>query len=125
MNTVPHLINWQAGWWLILAAFATGAAVGLFFHKAEFLGGYDALPRRMVRLGHIALAALGMLNILYGLSPLPEPGTFQAVWAGNCLLCGAIAMPAVCFLTAWRTGFRHLFVLPVSLLVVGALLVVL
>src|SRR5687767_2073090 len=112
MNAPPHLMNWQAGWWLILAAFATGALLGLFFHKAEFLGGYDAFPRRLVRLGHIALAALGMLNILYGLSPLPEPGSTQATWAGGCLLAGAIAMPSVCFLTAWRTNFRFAFVVP-------------
>lgn len=118
-------MNWQAGWWLILAAFATGALIGLYFHKPEFLGGYDALPRRMVRLGHIALAALGMLNILYGLSPLPLPGTTHALWAGGCLLAGAVAMPSVCFLTALRTGFRHLFVLPVTLLVAGVLLTVL
>ena len=124
MQAPPHLMNWQAGWWLILAAFATGAVIGLFFHKSEFLGGYDALPRRMVRLGHIALAALGMLNILYGLSPLPVAGSLRAEWAGICLLAGAIAMPAVCFLTAWRTNFRHLFALPVGLLVVGVLLVV-
>jgi hypothetical protein len=125
MNLPSHMMNWQAGWWLILAAFATGALLGLFFHKAEFLGGYDAFPRRLVRLGHIALAALGMLNILYGLSPLPEPGSAQATWAGGCLLFGAMAMPTVCFLTAWRTPFRFAFAVPVGLLVAGVLLVVL
>jgi hypothetical protein len=35
------------------------------------------------------------------------------------MLTGAIAMPAVCFLTGWRTVFRHLFAVPVISLITG------
>ena len=31
-------------------------------------------------------------------------------------MVGAVAMPTVCFLTAWRRPFRHLFALPVTAL---------
>ena len=36
------------------------------------------------------------------------------------LVSGAVLMPTVCFLAAWRKPFRHLFALPVSCLVAGA-----
>src|SRR5690242_6340009 len=98
---MPHALNFIAGWWLVLAAFLTGAAIGLGFHREEFLGGYGSFRRRLLRLGHIALAALGAMNVLYGVSPLPRPESTGSAVAGGLLLAGAIAMPLVCFLAAW------------------------
>jgi hypothetical protein len=120
--TVTHVANWYAGWTLILAAFISGAGVGLFFHRDDFLGGYAAFRRRLVRLGHIALAALGMMNVLFALSPWPAVGRWNARWAGLLWIIGAVAMPAVCFLTGWRASFRKLFFIPVGALVVAAVL---
>lgn len=111
---MTHSLNFMAGWWLILAAFATGAVIGLGFHREDFLGGYGSFRRRLARLGHIALAALGGLNVLYGLAPVPA-----SAWPGWFLLAGAIAMPVVCFLSAWKALFRHLFFIPVVLLLAG------
>jgi hypothetical protein len=116
-----HLQNWQAGWWLILAAFLTGASLGLSFHHDDFLGGYGSFRRRVLRLGHIALAALGMLNILYSLSPWPVSGDWHAAAASLCFVAGGVAMPAVCFLTAWKPLFRHLFALPVTVLTLAVI----
>ena len=59
-----HILNWYAGWILVMAAFITGAAIGLRFHREDFWGGYASFRRRIVRLGHIALAALGMMNVV-------------------------------------------------------------
>jgi hypothetical protein len=116
-----HLLNWQAGWWLILAGFLTGASLGLSFHREEFLGGYGSFRRRLLRLGHIALAALGMLNVLYGLSPWPASGDWYATAASLCFVAGGVAMPAVCFLTAWKPLFRHLFAFPVTFLTLAVI----
>ena len=113
---MPHAFNFTAGWWLILAAFASGAAIGLGFHREEFLGGYGSFRRRLLRLGHIALAALGALNVLYGLSPVAVGAGIHALLPGMLLAAGAVAMPLVCFLSAWRQPFRHLFFVPVVLL---------
>lgn len=118
---VPNPCNWLAGWMLILLAFASGAIIGLGFHRPGFLGGYDSLRRRMVRLGHIAFAALGMMNVLYGLSPAASGVAKQVASCG--LIAGAIAMPLVCFLTAWKTPMRHLFFIPVVSLM-GAVLAI-
>jgi hypothetical protein len=110
-----HPLNWFGGWSLIGLAFVTGAVIGLGFHREDFLGGYASFRRRIIRLGHIALAALGLMNVAYGLSPVPVGRWGEA--ASLCLLGGAVAMPLVCFLTGWRAGFRQLFFVPVMLLV--------
>jgi len=125
MAAMTHPLNLAAGWWLILAAFATGAVLGLGFHREEFLGGYASFRRRLFRLGHIALAALGALNVVYGLSPVSPGLGAPAALPGTLLLAGAIAMPAVCFLSAWREPFRRLFPIPVVLLVAAVLLIAL
>ena len=114
-----HALNFTAGWWLILAAFATGAGIGMGFHREDVLGGYGSFRRRLARLGHIALAALGGLNVLYGLAPVPACAV-----PGWLLLAGGIAMPAACFLSAWKPVFRHLFFIPVVLLVSGVGLII-
>lgn len=111
--SLPHLLNWTFGWWLLFSGFLTGAALGLFFHREEFLGGYNSWTRRLCRLGHIAQVALGMLNVLYGLSPLPEPATVASAIASAGFIAGGVSMPLVCFLSAWRPVFRHFFFVPV------------
>jgi hypothetical protein len=122
MNGPIHPLNWQAGWLLVLAAFATGALIGLAFHREDFLGGYSSFRRRLLRLGHIALAALGMMNVLFSLSPWPPAGTWPGHAASMCFVAGGITMPAACFLTAWRTPFRHVFPIPVIALVLAVVL---
>lgn len=116
----PHALNWTFGWWLIGSAFVTGAGIGLLFHREDFWGGYASFRRRIVRLGHIAQAALGMMNVLYGLSPRPDPSSWQAEAASICFVIGGLSMPMVCFLTGWKKPFRRLFFLPVVSLLLAA-----
>jgi hypothetical protein len=118
---MAHPVNFIAGWGLILAAFASGALIGLGFHREDFLGGYNSFRRRLLRLGHIALAALGTLNVVYGLAPVATGPGPVALLPGRLLLAGAVAMPLVCFLSAWRQPFRHLFFVPVGLLVAAVI----
>src|SRR5262249_55873160 len=122
MNGPTHPLNWYVGWGLILSAFGTGAILGLFFHQEDFLGGYVSFRRRIVRLGHIALAALGMMNVLFALSPWPASGQWPAHPASWGFVVGGVTMPAVCFLAGWRESFRHLFVVPVASLVLAVAL---
>ena len=107
-------INLLAGWIGFLAGAATGALMGLFFHREDWLGGYGSFPRRMLRLGHIACFGLGLINILFALSVahLP-PSTAPVLRIGSLLLVvGMITMPLNCFLTAWQKPFRHAFFIP-------------
>lgn len=116
------MINWYFGWGMILTAFITGAAIGLYFHRDDFLGGYASFRRRILRLGHIALAALGMINILFAISTPAGSQSPQMQAASICFMIGGATMPGVCFLSAWRAGFRRLFFIPVSALVAAGIL---
>jgi hypothetical protein len=119
MDCPTHILNWYFGWVSVLLAFGTGAAIGLFFHREDFLGGYVSFRRRIVRLGHIAQAALGMMNVIYAMSPWPTAERWEAGPASIAFVVGGISMPLVCFLSGWRESFRHLFFIPVTALVLA------
>jgi hypothetical protein len=116
-----------ATWLGLLAGVLSGAAMGLFFHREDWLGGYGSYPRRLIRLGHISFFGLGLLNALFALTiafiPWSEFTGFATGVASIGLLTGAITMPLCCFLSAWRKQFRFLFPIPVGSLFVGTALV--
>lgn len=117
---VVPLINEACGWLLVGLGIAAGIWMGIGFRQDGWLGGYDAWPRRLVRLGHIALIALGMLNILFAQSAARI--ALSLVWldiAGWSLVAGAVLMPTCCAIAAFRRGAVGLFVLPVVCLGVG------
>ncbi|MEZ5360477.1 MAG: hypothetical protein R3F48_16815 [Candidatus Zixiibacteriota bacterium] len=112
-------INLIAGWTSILAGFIAGAAIGLFFYKENWLGGYSDWQRRMTRLGHISFFGIGIINVAYALSaPRIVTAPFESI-ISTLLLIGLVSMPLVCFLSAYKMFFRHLFPIPVISLIVG------
>ncbi len=115
------MINWYFGWSLILTAFVTGAIIGIFFYDENFLGGYSSFRRRILRLGHIAMAALGTINVLYGLSQMAMETSVRPGVAALGFVIGGTTMPLVCFLSSWHVGFRHFFFVPVSALIIAAI----
>lgn len=107
--------NMLAGWTGMILGLLSGGLIGLFFHEDAFAGGYGSFRRRMMRLGHVAFFGLGILNVLFALTVTAgavTPG--YPVVASISLIAGAILMPAICFLTAWKEPFRHVFALPVA-----------
>lgn len=118
---IAHPLNWYAGWILLLGAFVTGAAIGLGFHDETFWGGYTSFRRRIVRLGHISLAALGMLNLLFAVTVTQTARPAQI--ASVLLVVGAITMAGTCFLSGWKSHFRHLFFIPVLSLAAAVVLI--
>jgi len=106
--------NIIAGWTGIAIGIVCGAGIGLFFHLEQFLGGYSAFPRRLLRLGHIAFFGLGFINLAFGLTTAGASNQPVAIDIASWLLIvGAALMPVICFLTAWKKVFRHLFPIPV------------
>lgn len=106
--------NMCAGWTGMVFGLLSGAFIGLYFHREDFAGGYRSFRRRMLRLGHVAFFGLGIINVLYSLT-LSSTGvtvSYPAV-ASVSLILAAVLMPLVCFLTAWKKPFRHIFALPV------------
>jgi hypothetical protein len=112
-------INFQVAWLAILIGLITGTVVGLFFHRENWMGGYGSWRRRMIRLGHISFFGTGFLNLAFILSVehlrLDDPPPVAS--AG--LVLGAVSMPVVCFLSAWRDSFRHVFFIPVVSLILA------
>jgi uncharacterized membrane protein YvlD (DUF360 family) len=119
------MVNENFGWISIFLAVTMGLWMGIKFQGEEWLGGYGALARRMVRLAHIALAALGMINIEFGhsvqelaLSPrLLRSASFAFIVAG-------VSMPACCLLIAKNFRRFELFALPVGSLAIALLLTI-
>jgi len=115
--------NLWAGWTGMLFGLVSGALIGLQFHREDFAGGYAAFRRRMLRIGHLAFFGLGIINVLFALT-LTSSGValgYPAV-ASASLAAAVFLMPVVCFLTAWKKPFRHLFPLPVILVAVSFLI---
>jgi len=100
----------------------SGAVLGLFFHRDDWMGGYGSYRRRLARLGHIAFFGLGFVNLLFAATSaeLSLQGSALAI-ASWSLIAGAITMPVCCFLSAWRKPFRHLFPVPVLSVTAGIL----
>ena len=122
-------VHLAATWIGVLAGMLAGAALGLFFHGEGWLGGYGSWRRRLLRLGHVSLFGIALLNLAFALparaggwaaAPPPGSGAASALW-----VAGAVLMPTVCALAAWRKPLRHLFVLPVGSLVGAATLTLL
>jgi hypothetical protein len=116
----------MAGWLGMAGGVVSGAVIGLFFHREDWMGGYGSFRRRMTRLGHISFFGLGFLNLAFALTHHATRGGSaslsgsQLAIASAGLLLGAVTMPTCCFLTAWRKEpFRHLFFIPVTGVAVG------
>lgn len=109
-------------WCSILAGAASGLVMGLWsfggpMPTPEWIGEYDALPRRFLRLTHVALFALGMLHLmlLRQLARTPAgPGLDRAALAA--MAFGNLAMPLALGLAARWEALKYLTPLPAAAL---------
>ena len=114
--------NIITAWVWFLLGILSGILPGLLFQNADWMGGYGSWRRRLTRLGHISFFGLGGLNFAFALTleyyAIEEPQYL----ASALFVSGAVAMPTICYLSAWKKGFRHLFFIPVVSLLIGTLL---
>ena len=115
--------NIRVAWWMIGASMAVGAVLGLWSFGGPVapppgFQAFDDLPRRLVRLGHIAAIALPALNLLY------VPWMARSRWGGparragcRLLLFGTVALPSLLMLAAFWSPGRYLLPLPVTALI--------
>jgi ethanolamine transporter EutH len=119
------MVNEAVGWILVLASLVLGLYMGVKFQREDWLGGYNAFARRMVRLAHIALAALGALNILFAQTvPSLQLDAPLVRTASVCFVIGAVSMPTSCLWLATRRRNFGVFVLPVVCLLTGLILTI-
>ena len=115
--------NVRVAWWMIGGSMAVGAVLGLWSFGGPVapppgFRAFDDLPRRLVRLGHIAAIALPALNLLY------VPWMARSRWGGSArragcrlLLFGTVALPSFLMLAAFWSPGRYLLPIPVTALI--------
>lgn len=108
-----ELVNIYVAWVGMLIGAIVGALSGLFFHKQEWFGGYDSWRRRMLRLGHISLFGIAFINVAFVFTVSYLDIVNYVVLPSRLLIIGAVTMPLICFLSAYKKFFRHLFFIPV------------
>ena len=107
------VLNLWAAWIGISLGLASGTIQGLFFDREDWLGGYGSWPRRLMRLGHISFFGIAFLNLAYANTVWLLGPASHVPLASMLLVAGAVLMPLVCYLAAWKKQLRHLFALPV------------
>ena len=114
IDFIAH-VAFKTAWIGMACGVVSGAVLGLFFHRDDWMGGYGSYRRRMARLGHISFFGLAFVNIAFAVTCLNED--LDPLWAGRAwlgFLAAAYTMPIFCFLSAWRKPFRHGFFIPVT-----------
>lgn len=110
-------------WIGMLLGVLSGALIGLFFHREDWMGGYNSFRRRLTRLGHISFFGLGFINFFFAIShEIAGIEAAMAFPAAIAFTVGAASMPTCCFLCAWKKPFRHLFFIPVGGVAIGIIL---
>jgi hypothetical protein len=114
------------GWGAVLLGATSGAFMGLRFHADNWAGGYASFRRRMLRLGHISFFGIGFLNFFFGLTLSLMSLTDAYIRIASLgFLTAVIAMPACCYLSAWKKPLRQLFPIPVLAVLAGVVPIVL
>src|SRR6516162_3512639 len=99
---VPQ-INLVSAWIGMLLGFLSGIALGLFFQRDDWLGGYGSLRRRLYRLAHISFFGLAAVNFFFYMTARTLPNGRELVIASVAFILGAVSMPVCCLLMArWR-----------------------
>lgn len=114
------MINIVAAWIGFAFGCISGAIPGLFFHRQDWLGGYVSWPRRLIRLAHISFFGIGFLNLGMGLTA--QGLGIVSLPASILMLVGAVAMPAMCYASAFKPAFRNLFFIPAGSVLVSIVL---
>lgn len=116
--TGPHL-NRAIGFTSLLIGVASGMIIGLWSFGGpvpipDSIGDYSELPRRFLRLGHIAFFGLGLINLAIAghcgqlnFSPEAQRRVLTLINLGN------IGLPPLLLAAAWQPVLLYLMPLPV------------
>lgn len=121
--------NRLVGWSLFLAGIASGMLLGLWafdgpFQAPERFADYAGVPRRLLRLAHIAAMALGLTNVFLGheMPHLALSRMTRAI-ASKAMIVGGIAMPIVLTAASLDERFKYLLPIPATASFVAVALV--
>ncbi len=113
-------LNVLWGWiWMVLGI-ASGSILGMWAFAGPLPtpnghSTYDELPRRLVRLAHIALFMLPLINIAYGqyIDQLPFTDQVKMIGSYGMIIC-MIGVPTLLIGASFYLPLKYLEVIPVS-----------
>ena len=118
-------LNIDLGWiWMILGILS-GSVLGMWSFGGPMplpkgFEEYSSLPRRMIRLAHIAFFALPMISILYGLTIDQAAISDQMKQLGcHCFLVCMFGVPTLLIAGAYYNPIKYLEAIPVSAGIIG------
>jgi len=74
----------------------------------------------MIRLAHISFFGIAILNLSFELTARALEIRSGLLLPSRLFLVAAIMMPLVCYLSAFKKPFRHLFFIPALSVIAGA-----
>ena len=132
IDKVGH-INIAFGWAWMCLGFIMGMVMGTRVEQfgvntlkrgPDWLGGYESVPRRLLRLSHVAFIMLPLLNIVFGQHIDAALVSFE--WkrlASGSMIFGAIGVPLLCLTAAfYRPAKLFLGVPATAVLVANAII---
>jgi cytochrome b561 len=115
--------NISFGWVWILAGLIAGAIMGMWSFNGPMpspVGDYTSLPRRLLRLSHIAFIALAIINILYGyeIDKIQLKNKLKRI-GSLCMISGAILMPTFLIAAVFFEPFKYLTMISATLVIIA------
>lgn len=121
-------MNLAVGWGSMAVGALTGLILGLWSFGGpvpvpDWLGDYDTLPRRLMRLGHVAFFGLGILNILlaFHLGRLRSKDRLARIGL-TAMIFGNIFLPLTLICAAFFEPLKYLMSLPATAVTVALLI---
>jgi hypothetical protein len=119
--------NISFGWIWILAGFLVGAVMGMWSFNgplASPFGDYTSLPRRLLRLSHIAFIALAIINILYGYEIDKVKLKEKTKQIGSlCMIYGTVLMSVFLLAAAFFEPFKYFTMISTVLVIVAVAII--
>ena len=113
-------LNITLGWIWMVTGITSGAILGCWsfggpFPTPKTYTNYDDLPRRLVRLAHIACFMLPLISINYGhhIDLIPLTDTWKMIGSYGLIIC-MFGVPTLLFAASFYLPFKYLEVVPVS-----------
>ena len=118
--------NISFGWIWILIGLIIGAIMGMWSFNGPMpspVGDYTALPRRMLRLSHIAFIALAIINILYGyeIDKIKLKNKLKCI-GSRCMIYGAILMPIFLIAAIFLEPLKYLTMISAILVILAVII---
>lgn len=118
-------LNIALGWMFMILGITSGSILGMWSFGGPFktprnYESYDALPRRLTRLAHVALFMLPLINIVYGehIDHLPLSTSLKETGSYTMIVL-MIGIPLFLIMASFKNVYKYLNVIPVCCGFVG------